>query len=111
MSYHPASDEVHVTLEIPCGTADRASGVEVWPDVFATMRDGVRLGADIYVPAGLGPAPAVIIRQPYGKQTDDMEMDVVGGFFARKGYASGAATAASGSGASRTTASPPTPRR
>jgi len=55
--------------------------------VFATMRDGVRLGVDVYRPAGLGPAPAVIIRQPYGKQTEDMEMDVVGGFFARKGYA------------------------
>ena len=50
MSYHPASDEVHVTLEIPSGTADRASGVEVVADVFATMRDGVRLGADVYVP-------------------------------------------------------------
>ena len=56
-------------------------------DVFATMRDGVRLGADVYLPSGLGPAPAILIRQPYGKRTDDMGMDVVGGFFARKGYA------------------------
>jgi putative CocE/NonD family hydrolase len=87
VSYHPASDEVHVALEIPSGTPDRAGGVEVLADVFATMRDGVGLGADVYRPAGLGPAPAVIIRQPYGKQTEDMEMDVVGGFFARKGYA------------------------
>ena len=87
MSYHPASDEVHVTLEIPSGTPDRADGVEVLADVFATMRDGVRLGADVYRPAGLGPAPAVIIRQPYGKQAEDMELDVVGEFFARKGYA------------------------
>ena len=57
MSYHPASDEVHVALEIPSGTPDRAGGVEVLADVFATMRDGVRLGADVYRPAGLGPAP------------------------------------------------------
>ena len=87
MSYHPASDEVHVALEIPSRhprPGGRGGGVA---DVFATMRDGVRLGADVYRPAGLGPAPAVIIRQPYGKQTEDMEMDVVGGFFARKGYA------------------------
>jgi putative CocE/NonD family hydrolase len=87
VSYHPAADELHTVLEIPSGTADRAPGVEVLADLFATMRDGVRLAADVYLPAGLGPAPAVIIRQPYGKQTDDMELDVVGGFFARKGYA------------------------
>ena len=87
MSYHPASDEVHVTLEIPSGTPDRAGGVEVLADVFATMRDGVRLGADVYGRPASAPAPAVIIRQPYGKQTHDMGMDVVGGFFARKGYA------------------------
>lgn len=87
MSYHPAADEVHTAFTIPSGTPDRASEVELVRDVFATMRDGVTLGADVYLPRGLGPAPAIVIRQPYGKRTDDMGMDVVGGFFARKGYA------------------------
>ena len=55
--------------------------------MFAPMRDGVRLGADVYVPVGLGPVPAIMLRVPYGRRTPDMGLDVVGEFFARKGYA------------------------
>src|SRR5262245_57906521 len=78
VSYHPAADEVHTAFTIPSGTPDRASDVEMVGDVFATMRDGVQLGADVYLPRRRGPAPAIVIRQPYGKRTDDMGMDVVG---------------------------------
>ena len=87
MSYHPAAAEAHTSFTIPSGTPDRASETALIGDVFATMRDGVRLGADVYVPAGLGAVPAIMLRVPYGRRTPDMGLDVVGEFFARKGYA------------------------
>jgi len=87
MSYHPASAEVHVEFSIPSSTPDRAAAVSVLEDVQAPMRDGVRLGADVYLPDGCTPAPTILIRQPYGRRTEDMGFDVVGRFFAAKGYA------------------------
>ncbi len=51
------------------------------------MRDGVELGADVYLPRGAGPVPAIIIRHPYGRRTPEMGMAELGSFFARKGYA------------------------
>lgn len=87
MSYHPLANEAHVAFEIPSGTADRTDGVEVMEHVVATMSDGVPLVADVYLPRGLGAAPAVLVRQPYGRRTAEMGFDVVGRFFARKGYA------------------------
>ena len=45
------------------------------------------LGADVYVPRGAGPVPAIAIRHPYGRRTPEMGMAEVGSFFARKGYA------------------------
>jgi len=69
------------------GAPDRFDEVRVLEDQFAAMRDGVRLGADVYLPAGAGPVPAVAIRQPYGRRTPDMALDVVGRYFAHKGYA------------------------
>ncbi len=87
MSYHPAATEVHVPFSIPTGTADRAPSVELIGDLYATTRDGVLLGADVYLPGGLAPAPAVLVRQPYGRRTPDMGFAEVGRFFASKGYA------------------------
>ena len=38
-------------------------------DVMATMRDGVRLAADVYLPAGAkGPFPVILERTPYDKR-------------------------------------------
>ncbi|HEU4600236.1 MAG TPA: CocE/NonD family hydrolase, partial [Solirubrobacterales bacterium] len=37
--------------------------------VWVTMRDGVRLATDVYLPPVL-PAPAVALRTPYGRATD-----------------------------------------
>jgi uncharacterized protein len=37
-------------------------------DVFIRMRDGVRLGADIYLPPGKGPFPVLLSITPYGKE-------------------------------------------
>jgi putative CocE/NonD family hydrolase len=87
VSYHPSAADVHVSFSIPSGTPDRADAVDVVEDAYATTRDGVRLGADVYLPRGLAPAPAIVIRQPYGRRTAEMGFDVVGRFFAAKGYA------------------------
>src|SRR4051812_44617574 len=51
--------------------------------VLVTMRDGVRLATDLYLPPKL-PAPAIAMRTPYGRSADGY----VGAFlsFARRGY-------------------------
>jgi putative CocE/NonD family hydrolase len=85
VSYHPAAADVHVSFSIPSGTADRADLVDRLDDLYATTRDGVRLGADVYT--ATAPAPAIVIRQPYGRRTAEMGFDEVARFFARKGYA------------------------
>ena len=36
--------------------------------VSMTTRDGVRLDADLYRPAGPGPFPVLLMRQPYGRR-------------------------------------------
>ena len=39
-------------------------------DVKVPMRDGVALSADLYLPRGAGPCPAVLLRTPYSNNTD-----------------------------------------
>ncbi len=87
MSYHPAPLEHEGTFVISSGTPDRAADVEILGDQEVAMEDGTRLGADVYLPRGVERVPAVLIRQPYGRRTDWMGLDVVASFFARKGYA------------------------
>src|SRR6476619_7679986 len=87
MSYHPAAADAHTPFQIPSGTRDRAGSVTRLDDQVSTMRDGIRLGADVYLPAGLGAVPAIMLRVPYGRRTADMSFDVQAEFFARKGYA------------------------
>ena len=52
------------------------------------MRDGVRLSANVFrpSPAPPGPGPAILIRQPYGKD-EHPTMWARGKYWARKGYA------------------------
>ena len=38
-------------------------------DQMVAMRDGAKLATSVYLPEGSGPWPAVLIRTPYGKQT------------------------------------------
>src|SRR5579871_609080 len=45
------------------------------------MRDGVKLGTDIYFPIGVTKAPVILTRTPYGK-----EGGIRGRFYARRGY-------------------------
>jgi hypothetical protein len=49
------------------GIEPPAYKVRVEKDVMIPMRDGARLAADIYFPAGLEKAPVILIRTPYGK--------------------------------------------
>lgn len=50
----------------------------------ATMRDGVVLVADAFVPQGAGPWPTVLVRTPYGRAKPSRSQ---GSFWARRGYA------------------------
>ncbi|HEX4069686.1 MAG TPA: CocE/NonD family hydrolase [Planctomycetaceae bacterium] len=75
-------------LTIACGTV-RAELFEVQTrqDVMVSMRDGVRLAADVYLPARNGQAvagkwPTILMRTPYGKQNEGD-----GRYFAARGYA------------------------
>ncbi len=91
IGYHPGITEDVAAGDIPSGTEDRYTGIEVRRNIMATMRDGVRLCADVYLPQGdtgrAGPVPAVLTRHPYGKNTEFMSMRATGEFWARKGYA------------------------
>ena len=42
-------------------------------EVSATMRDGVKLAGNLYLPAGKGPFACIVTRTPYGK--DEMYKD------------------------------------
>ena len=59
-------------------------------EVMVPMRDCVRLATDVYLPAGNGPFPAILIRLPYGKSGAGLS-GAVGGLMANlfqsNGYA------------------------
>ena len=38
-------------------------------EAMAPMRDGIKLATSIFLPEGNGPWPAVLVRTPYGKDT------------------------------------------
>jgi hypothetical protein len=56
--------------------------VEIQSNVSVPMRDGVKLAADIYRPAGVDKAPAILVRTPYKKEMSELQ----GRFYARRGY-------------------------
>jgi uncharacterized protein len=45
-------------------------GVEMRLDLRVPARDGVGLSTDLYLPVGLGRVPTVLLRTPYGNNTD-----------------------------------------
>jgi hypothetical protein len=49
------------------------------------MRDGVKLYADVYLPAAPGKYPVIVVRTPYGTQRDGAHQSLVK--FAQRGYA------------------------
>jgi uncharacterized protein len=67
--------------QMPAQTA--ASSIHVDKDVPIPMRDGVKLGGDIYRPQGSGKFPVLLCRTPYNKNGQAKW----GNFFAQHGYA------------------------
>lgn len=63
------------------GTRD----VTVQRDVRVPMRDGITLSADVYRPRSEAAVPAILVRTPYGKTSDEIE--ATARFFASHGYA------------------------
>jgi putative CocE/NonD family hydrolase len=49
------------------------------------MKDGVELATDVYIPEGIGPAPTILCRLPYGKRFM-LLLPVLGKMFAQRGY-------------------------
>ncbi|MEO1988830.1 MAG: CocE/NonD family hydrolase [Martelella sp.] len=51
-----------------------------------TLKDGVVLAADVYRPAGEGPHPVLLMRQPYGKAIASTVVLAHPSWYARQGY-------------------------
>lgn len=80
------SDELQYVLQSrdPRTPATFAAADITIETVFVTMRDGVRLATDLYLPPQL-PAPVVAVRTPYGRDADRLVAPFMS--FARRGYA------------------------
>ncbi len=69
------------------------SAVIVAHDLMVPMRDGVRLATDIYRPAladgtpAPGRLPTILTRTSYDKSNPVMQVEPVGMYFAKRGYA------------------------
>lgn len=64
--------------------------VEEWPDIWIPMRDGTRLAARVWLPAGAaaGPVPAILEMIPYRKRDGMARRDeMMHPWFAGHGYA------------------------
>ena len=63
------------------------SGRSLLPETQSmTTRDGVRLDADVYRPAGAGPWPVLLMRQPYGRRIANTLCYAHPGWYAAHGY-------------------------
>jgi uncharacterized protein len=72
--------------DLPLGRPEARFRVEVEKGVMIPMRDGVRLAANLYRPAGAGERlPAVLLRTPYNKETYRGSLDPAQ-FFAGQGF-------------------------
>lgn len=76
---HPPNTE-RAHLKAP----DYIYSIKIISDVKASMQDGVKLSADLYLPESPEKFPAILVRTPYGKKSRDLvEMAI---FFAQRGY-------------------------
>lgn len=77
-------------VSIPTKTPDVYDNVEVENNVAISMRDGVKLYANIYKPKVEGTRthkfPGILIRLPYGKDEYYCQMPAIGRYWAKKGY-------------------------
>ena len=70
----------------PSSLVDCGSGVFLERGVSCAMSDGVRLRSDHYYPAGEGPHPTLLMRQPYGRDIASTVVYAHPIWFARQGY-------------------------
>jgi putative CocE/NonD family hydrolase len=65
---------------------DFGDGVTLERGVECVLSDGVKLVSDHYYPAGDGPWPVVLMRQPYGRDIASTVVYAHPVWFARRGY-------------------------
>jgi predicted acyl esterase len=72
---------------MPQLTPEQIAALPKWTEVVMTTRDGVKLAANVFLPAGAGPFPVVLSRTPYLKDA----LGELSGYTAKKyvdaGYA------------------------
>jgi predicted acyl esterase len=69
----------------PAAAAAAATPAKAAPlEIFSTMRDGVKLAANVYLPKGKGPWPVIVTRTPYLK--DGIMLSAVAPHFTDAGY-------------------------
>jgi predicted acyl esterase len=52
---------------LPQLTPEQIAALPKWTEMTMTTRDGVKLAANVFLPAGSGPFPVVLSRTPYLK--------------------------------------------
>jgi uncharacterized protein len=68
------------------GLVDCGNGVRLERGVKCRLSDGTTLASDHYYPAGDGPWPTLLMRQPYGRDIASTVVYAHPVWFARKGY-------------------------
>lgn len=61
--------------------------IKVTEGVMISMRDGVKLATDLYMPDKAGKYPVVLIRTMYGRQNKEHGYDTIAKIFTSQGYA------------------------
>ncbi len=51
--------------------------VEIHEDVYVTLRDGVKICVDLYLPKGAGPCPGLVSWAAYGKQMQNIKRGAI----------------------------------
>lgn len=73
-------------MVLGAGGADCGSGVRVERGVACRLSEGVTLVSDHYYPAGEGPWPTLLMRQPYGRDIASTVVYAHPAWYARHGY-------------------------
>ena len=66
--------------------ANAFEDIDIDRKAVCTLSDGTRLISDVYTPAGEGPFPVLLMRQPYGRDIASTVVYAQPSWFARQGY-------------------------